>query len=195
MARTSSPKSEIDRLIDLASSNATPGRAAEEIPPAPHESSNRSLSLEDQKDPRPSMWRVLLQLRVLLPYLARVLPLLERGLLGTAVLSGGGNAPAGHDTSHFDREFEELQGANRDLTQQLRELANLSKSQIVEIQSLQDQVSAVNASVEKASRRHTEIAESIESLDKRVKGWAIAILVVLLGLIGAVVYLILNRPA
>jgi hypothetical protein len=192
MAKASSPKSEIDRLIDLASDTVKPGR----VPKDPESShpSNRSLSLEDQKDPRPSMWRVLLQLRVLLPYLARVLPLLERGLFGTGVLSGSANQGA-TEASHFDREFEELPGSHRDLTQQLRELTILSKGHIAEMQALQDQVGAVSASVEKATRRHTEIAESIESLEKLVKGWAIAILVVLLGLVGAVVYLILNRPA
>ena len=182
MVKASQKKSDIDRLIDLASDEAKPERILEEVPP----SSNRSLSLEDQKDPRPSMWRLLLQLRVLLPYLARVLPLLERGLLGTAVLSGGGSAPASVDVHRLDREIEEIQGSNRDLAHQL-------KNQSGELQALQERLGMLDASVARATQRQDEIAESVAALNKAVKGWAIVIVVLLLGLVGATIFLALNH--
>jgi len=183
MAKASQTKSEIDRLIDLASDEVKPGRVLKELPTTP----NRSLSLEDQKDPRPSMWRVLLQMRVLLPYLARVLPLLERGILGTAVLSGGA-APAAPDTSRLDREIEEIQGAHRDLAHQL-------KNQSADIQVLKERVGSLGASVARVTQRQDEMAESVGSLYKKAKIWAVIIIVLLLGLLGTTVFLIASRTS
>jgi hypothetical protein len=180
MAKTSRTKSDIDRLIDLASDETKPRQILEEIPPP----NNRSLSLEDQKDPRPSMWRVLLQMRVLLPYLARILPLLERGILGTAVLSGG-SAPPSVD-HHLDAEIEEIQGAHRDLAHQL-------KTQGGDIQALKERLGMIGASLAKTTQRQDEMAESLASLNKAVKIWAIVIIILLLGLLGATIFLALNH--
>src|SRR5271169_6796589 len=111
MSKSSNQVSEIDRLIELASDDRPPGPVVADHPV----SATRTLSLEDQKDPSPSMWRVLLQLRVLLPYLAKVLPLVERGLLGTNIT---GQAPS-VDTSHFDRGIAATQAAQRDMSSAL----------------------------------------------------------------------------
>ena len=58
------------------------------------------------------MWRLLIQLRVLLPYLAKVLPLVERSLLGTNIT---GHAAPTIDTSNLDRGIAGVGEAQRDL--------------------------------------------------------------------------------
>jgi hypothetical protein len=189
--KASGQVSEIDRLIELASDekpHSSPRSSKiEEISASRGRSSNHALSLEDRKEPAPSMWRVLLQLRVLLPYLARVLPLLERGVLGTNVLGGGGasHAPSA-DTSRFDRGIEDLQGAHRDLT-------TLLKSQTADIQQLQEQMTWLSRSLELETQRQEEISESVAALRRLVRAWAILVTVLLVALLGAVLFLTLSR--
>jgi hypothetical protein len=135
------------------------------------------------------MWRVLLQLRILLPYLARVLPLLERGVLGTNLLGGGNSAPApGLDTSRFDSGLEELQGAHRDLSTQL-------KNQTAEITHLQEQMTWLSRSLELETQRQAEIAETLASLKRLVRAWGIIVAVLLALLIGVVTFLAISKAA
>jgi hypothetical protein len=57
-----------------------------------------SLSLEKaEKGSHRSMWELLLQLRVVLPYLARLVPLLDRGIL-----------KPGPDLTEFNKGFDSL---------------------------------------------------------------------------------------
>jgi hypothetical protein len=183
MAKASKGVSEIDRLIELASDEPGRPRVAEDLPANPKMSSNLSLSIEDQKDARPSMWRVLLQLRVLLPYLSRLLPLVERGLLGT----GGTHSAADIDTSRFDNGIADVQASHRDVSLQL-------KNQTSEIKYLQEQLTWLSTSLEKETQRQEQIAETLASIKKLVILWGILVVAALLGLTGAVVYLILSRP-
>jgi hypothetical protein len=106
------------------------------------------------------MWRILLQLRVLLPYLAKVLPLVERGLLGTNIL--GQVAPQGAskiDTSNLEREIAGVGEAQRDLNTAV-------KAQTVELRELQEQVAVLAKSVEKDQLLHEEMAASLSALKK-----------------------------
>jgi len=176
MSKSSKQVSEIDRLIELASDEGPPGPAVAPV------SSTHALSLEDQKDPRPSMWRVLLQLRVLLPYLAKVLPLLERGLLGTNITGQAANV----DTSHFDRGIAATQAAQRDISGAL-------KTQTAEIKFMQGQLDSLSRSLEQETLQREQIAETLASLVKLVKTWAIAVLVLLATLIGLVGFALLEH--
>jgi hypothetical protein len=179
MSKSSKPVSEIDRLIELAS-DENPRAAALAIEDAP---TKNSLSLEDRKDSGPSMWRVLIQLRVLLPYLAKVLPLLERSLLGTNIT--GHSAPA-IDTSNLDREIAGVGDAQRDLNTAL-------KAQSADIHLLQEQVALLTRSMEKDVTRNEEIAASLTSLRKLVMTsvWVISVLLALL--IGLVAFAIFTH--
>jgi hypothetical protein len=168
--------SEIDRLIELASDERPRPSAVTEIPG----NKQHALSLEDQKDPRPSMWRVLLQLRVLLPYLSRVLPLLERSVLGTNVLSSNGSVPHKIDTSSFDKGLAVLEDGHKTLSVQL-------KDQAQEVKFLQEQVGWLSKSLEKDAKRQEEILESIGSLRRLVLILG-AILVVAVGALAALVF-------
>jgi hypothetical protein len=178
MSKTSKPVSEIDRLIELASDEKP--RAAVEADALPQ----HSLSLENQKDSGPSMWRILIQLRVLLPYLAKVLPLLERSLLGTNIT---GHAAPTIDTSNLDRGIAEVGEAQRDLKTAV-------KAQTGELHLLQEQVAALTKSFEKNLLLNDEIAVSLSALRKLVtiSVWVIFVLLALL--IGLVVFAIFAHP-
>jgi hypothetical protein len=167
--------SEIDRLIELASDEKPRSPVTTGIPG----NSSYSLSLEDRKDPRPSMWRVLLQLRVLLPYLSRVLPLLERGVLGTNVLSGAPGVQHKLDTTHFDEGLSGIEDAHKDLSVQL-------KSQASEIKFLQEQVGWLSKSLEKDALRQEETAAAIASLRRLVTILAVIGMILMAALIAVV---------
>src|SRR5277367_6329051 len=152
MSKSSKPVSEIDRLFELASDERPSGPAVTDDPVI----STHALSLEDQKDPRPSMWRVLLQLRVLLPHLVKVLPLIERRLLGTNFTGQAASV----DTSHFDRGIAATQAGQRDISSAL-------KTQTAEIQLLQEQLDSLSKSLETETLQREEIAITMHSLKKQ----------------------------
>jgi hypothetical protein len=187
MAKAAKQVSEIDRLIELASDAKSPAtKAPVHLIDAEGERPSRALSLEDRKDPRPSMWRALLQLRVLLPYVAKVLPLVERGLLGTNI---SGQAFSGHampgqhgaqaDTSRFDRGIAEVEGAHRDLTA-------VVKTQTGEIKFLQEQVTWLSESLEKNAFAQQELIAGMASLKKSITIAAVILAVLLGALFGLV---------
>ena len=124
------------------------------------------------------MWRVLIQLRVLLPYLVKVLPLVERGLLGTNIT---GRAAPTIDTSNLDREIAGVGEAQRDLNTAV-------KAQTADIHLLQEQVAALTRSVEKDLLLNEEIAASLTSLRKLATTSVSVIIVLLVVLIGLVVF-------
>jgi hypothetical protein len=179
MAKSTKQLSEIDRLIELASDEKPSAQAVAEEPV----SVTHALSLEDQKDPRPSMWRVLLQLRVLLPHLAKVLPLVERGLLGTNIT---GQAAPRLDTSHLDRGIAGIGDAQRDVNTAI-------KAQTGEIKAVQEQVIRLSKSLENRSFKQEELAELVLSLRKLVTILAAVMFVLLVVLIGLVGFALLGR--
>jgi hypothetical protein len=175
MSKPAKPVSEIDRLIELAS-DEKPHAAVEALP-------QHSLSLENQKDSGPSMWRVLIQLRVLLPYLAKVLPLVERGLLGTNIT--GHTAPT-IDTSSLDRGIAGVSEAQRDLKTAVN-------AQTTELHVLQKQVAALTQLAEKDLRFKEEVARNLASLRKLVTTSVWVIFVLLATLIALVAFAIFGH--
>jgi len=173
MSKSTKPLSEIDRLIELAS-DEKPRAAVQALP-------QHSLSLENEKDSGPSMWRVLLQLRVLLPYLARVLPLVERGLLGTNIT---GQSAQKIETSNLDRGITEVGEAQRDLN-------NAVKAQTAELRELQEKVAVLTKSVEESRARHEEMDVSLSALKKLTETSVtvtIALLLILTVLVGLLLF-------
>jgi hypothetical protein len=174
--------SEIDRLIELAS-DEKPHRAV--VTEMPHLKNGSQLPQiqEDPKDTKLSMWRILLQLRVLLPYLARLLPVLEKSVLGTNLLGGAAPVPHRLDTSRFDEGLAGLEGAHKNLTVQLENQSLEIKSQSASIKFLQEQVDWLGKAIKKQAERQEEIAAGIASLRRLAITWALVIVVVLATLI------------
>jgi septal ring factor EnvC (AmiA/AmiB activator) len=175
MSKSAKPVSEIDRLIELAS-DEKPRATVETLP-------QHSLSLENEKDSGPSMWRVLIQLRVLLPYLAKVLPLLERGLLGTNI-TGQVAAPK-IDTSNLDREIAGVGEAQRDLNTAV-------KAQTAEVRELQEQVAVLTKSLAKTQSLNEETAANLSAL-KKLTETSVTITIALLLILAVLVGLLLFR--
>jgi hypothetical protein len=170
MSRSSKPVSEIDRLIELAS-DEKPRAAADASP-------QHSLSLENQKDASPSMWRVLIQLRVLLPYLAKVLPLLERGLLGTNIT---GQAAPKIDTGNLERGIEGVGDAQRDLKTAVN-------AQALDLRLLQEQVAVLTTSAEKSVLLNEDLTSRLSSLRRLTATFAAVTIGLLMLLVGLVAF-------
>lgn len=130
------------------------------------------------------MWRLLIQLRVLLPYLAKVLPLLERSLLGTNIT---GHAAPTIDTTNLDRGIAGVGEAQRDLKTAVN-------AQAAELRLVHEQIAMLTRSFEKHLLLNEEIAASLSALRKllTISVWVIfALLAVLIGL---VVFAIFAHP-
>lgn len=113
------------------------------------------------------MWRSLLQLRVLLPYVSRLLPLLEGGFA---------HAP---DTRHLDRSVAEVQAANRELSQQVLDQTALVKR-------VEEQLSKLRETIERNAVDAQELSQTLRLLQKAVRTTAtvnIGLLVLLVGLV------------
>jgi hypothetical protein len=148
----------VSRLIELAS---------EEKP-----QSNTALALEAPKEPgRNSMWKILLQLKPLLPYLTRLLPLLE--------LVGVGQQQNAGLTHELRESVSGMQTSQSGLRAAIDE-------QAFQLKQLEDQLLRTRELTEKTSLM---VAGKIESLSKQmwIIGAALAVLlVILIAMVGAI---------
>lgn len=117
-----------------------------------------------EKGSRRSMWELLLQLRVLLPYLSHLLPLLDRGLK---------SAP---DFSEFTKGMAAIKTGTRDLETQAR-------NQALQLEQIEQQMGRLRTvhenSIEESRRLYTEF----QSLRRLLMGMSIVMCVLLLATI------------
>jgi hypothetical protein len=134
------------------------------------------LSLEKaEKGSHRSMWELLLQLRVLLPYLARLVPLLDRGLL-----------KAGPDLSEVTKGIAGIQDGSRDLEVQAR-------NQALQLERIEQQMGRLRVVHENSIEDSRRLQTDIQSLRRWMIAMAIAILVLLLATSGMVAFLVTHR--
>jgi hypothetical protein len=134
------------------------------------------LSLEKaEKGSHRSMWELLLQLRVLLPYLARLVPLLDRGLL-----------KAGPDLSEVTKGIAGIQDGSRDLEVQAR-------NQALQLERIEQQMGRLRVVHENSIEDSRRLQTDIQSLRRWMIAMAIAILVLLLAASGMVAFLVTHR--
>jgi hypothetical protein len=150
-APNSAHEAAVSRLIALAS----------EEKPQP----NTALALEAPKESgRNSMWKILLQLKPLLPYLTRMLPLLE--------LVGAGQQQNAGLTHELRESVSSMQARQSGLR-------NAIDDQSLQLKQLEDQLLRTRELTEKANLL---LAGKIESLSKQmwIIGSALAVLLVIL---------------
>ena len=129
------------------------------------EPSQPSLALEKtQKGAPRSMWELLLQLRVLLPYVTRLLPLLDPGFR---------SAP---DLSEVTKGIAGLQNGSRDLEVQTR-------NQALQLERIEQQMSRLRVAHENSIEESLQLLAEVRSLRSRMLGAATVILVLLLSTI------------
>src|SRR5271163_4237924 len=142
----------VDRLIDLASDD----KPAEILIP---EQANNS-----KENP---MWKVLLQLKPLLPHLTRLLPLLDLGLGSTQ------NAGLSNEVR---QTVAKIQAIQRDL--------NLAvQDQSLQLKLLEEELTRLSDASEKQAVAQTMLVENVESLAKLVRVVSIGLGVLLVALI------------
>jgi hypothetical protein len=124
-----------------------------------------SLALEKTRKGAPrSMWELLLQLRVLLPYLTRLLPLLDRGF-----------SPA-PDLGETAKGIAEMRTSSRDLEVQAR-------NQALQLERIEQQMSRLRVVHENSIEESRKFLAELRSLRSWLLGAAIVMFVLLLAMI------------
>jgi hypothetical protein len=157
--RGSVRESAVDRLIELASDEKTSSR-------------NTEMALEEPKDPN-AMWKALLQLKSVLPYVSRFLPLLE--------LIGVGQAQNTGISKELRENVTSIQTSQREVRVAVQD-------QSLEIKRLEDQITRLRETSEKNNFEHAELVEDVKSIGSLIRavGAGLAILlVVLILMVGA----------
>ena len=168
--RSGGHEAAVDRLIELASDPKAKAN------PAP------ALVLEEAKSAdRGSMWKVLVQLKAVLPYLSRLLPLLDARILPLLEMVG---------VSHPQNtaQFKELHESVGSVQSGQRELRLALQSQTVEIKRLEDELAQLREASIKAGQAQAALVEDVHSVRSLVRlvGTGLAILlVVLMVMVGA----------
>jgi hypothetical protein len=133
------------------------------------------LSLEKaEKGSHRSMWELLLQLRVLLPYLARIVPLLDRGLL-----------KASPDITELTKGMAEMQNGSRDLEVQAR-------NQALQLERIEQQMARLRAAHESGIEEIRRLSSETGSLRSWLFAMAILLVVLLLVCVGLLIFLLIH---
>jgi hypothetical protein len=137
------------------------------------------LALEKvEKGSKPSMWEVLLQLRVLLPYVSRLLPLLDGGL-------GGGLGNASPDLSEVHKGLAEMQTGNR-------ELEVMTRNHAVQLERIEQQMTRLRAVHENSLEESRLFFSDMRSLRRWVISMGIVLILLVLVTGGMVAFLFLH---
>jgi hypothetical protein len=139
------------------------------------EAALRPLSLEKaEKGSHRSMWELLLQLRVLLPYLARLVPLLDHGIF-----------KAGPDVNELSRGVATMQTSTRDLEVQAR-------NQALHLERMEQQMGQLRVVQESSIEETRKLVAEISALRRVFLTMAIVMAVLLGATVGMVTYLVVR---
>ncbi len=120
------------------------------------------------------MWELLLQLRVLVPYLVRIVPLLDRGLLkGSA------------DNTELSKGIAEMRNGSRDLEVQAR-------NQALQLERIEQQMARLRVVQENDMEESRRLSSEIRSLRSWLFAMAILIVVLLLVSVGLLTFLVIH---
>ncbi len=148
--------------------NRTPDDPVTEAPLPP-------LSLEKaEKGSHRSMWELLLQLRVLVPYLVRLVPLLDRGLL-----------KGSPDLTELTKGIAEMQNGSRDLEVQAR-------NQALQLERIEQQLSRLRVAQENEMEDSRRLSSEVRSLRSILFAMAILLVVLLLVVVGLLIFLVIH---
>jgi hypothetical protein len=146
------------------------------IPDPLAEASSPSLSLEKaEKGSHRSMWELLLQLRVLLPYIARLAPLLDRGLVKPSP-----------ELSELTKGIAGMQTSSRDLEVQAR-------NQALHLERIEQQMAALRVVHENSLEESRILFAELRSFRRSIFAIALVMVVLLAASVGMIVFLVI-RP-
>jgi hypothetical protein len=124
------------------------------------------------------MWELLLQLRVLLPYLARLVPLLDP-------LLDRGAGKASPELSELNKGLTAIQTGNRDLEVQAR-------NQALQLERIEQQMGRLRVVHENSMEESRKLFAEILSLRRGLFAMAIVVTVLLLLCVGMVTVLVMR---
>jgi hypothetical protein len=134
-----------------------------------------TLSLEKaEKGSHRSMWELLLQLRVVLPYLARLVPLLDRSILKPAP-----------DLTEFTKGLATMQTSSRDLEVQAR-------NQALQLERIEQQMGRLRIVHENSIEESRKLVNEISALRRVFLTMSIVMAVLLGATVGMVAYLLVR---
>jgi hypothetical protein len=152
-----------NRMPDVAAAEATP-------PPLPLEKA--------QKGSNRSMWELLLQLRTVLPYLARLVsllePLIDRGLLKPPPV-----------LTELNKELAAIQTGGRDLEVQVR-------NQALQLERIEQQMGRLQVVHENSMEESRKLYAEVQLLRRGLFAVAIVVVVLLLLCVGMVAVLVMH---
>jgi hypothetical protein len=143
--------------------------------PAP-EPALPSLALEKaEKGSRWSMWELLLQMRVLLPYIGQLVPLLDRGL-----------GKSSSELSEVAKGIALMQTSSRDLEVQAR-------NQALQLERIEQQLAGLRVVHENSLEESRILFAEFRSFRRSILAIAIVMVVLLAASAGMIVFLVI-RP-
>jgi hypothetical protein len=169
-------ESAVDRLIELASDEKPSATAPKEIERTTHELVVNASDGEKDLEENP-MWKMLLQFKSVLPYVARLLPLLDLG---------AGHTQSSALSTEVKHQVGELQSSHRDLRLTLQD-------QTLQLKRFEEQVTRMREATEKNAFEHSELVEDVKSMHALVKTAASILGILLVALIIMVGFLLAHK--
>ncbi len=176
------------RLVTPMSTAAVMDQHEFPVEPSEAENSNHDYALEESKGSAPSIWRSLLHLKLLLPYIGKLLPLLEGGFatVMTPALAAKPDLSEFHNSlDTVNRGFLDLQAGNRDIRIHVQE-------QAVQLKRIDDQLVRLRESTERQTMEHQELVEDLRSASKMVRGLSTAMIILLVVVTGMVAFMLFH---
>jgi hypothetical protein len=172
-------QSAVDRLIALAQEKpARPSAASDELTDL--ETVPLGLPSPRELEHNP-MWKALLQLRVFLPYVARLLEMSSPSQQQSTALST-------EVRSEMRQSVGALESSHRDLRLAVQD-------QTVEIKRIEETATRTREATERNALEVTELAEDVRSMRSLVKTALVILVLLFLGLIGTAIFLLVKfRP-
>jgi hypothetical protein len=154
-------------------------------PPPP----SRALAAPAAAKPKPAstLERAVNVFRAALPYVQRVLPLLD-GNVGTAV----SNVLAPRLQPHVPVDLAPIQSSLGELQAQHRELRNQVIEQNETLKKVEDQLQMVREATDRNTLEQEELIGDLKSVGRKVNVFAYLLLVLLLASVGMNVFLVLH---
>jgi len=121
-----------------------------------------------------SMWELIMQLRVLLPYLTRLVPLLDKGLLKAAP-----------DLGDVRAGLEELKTGSRGLNSQ-------SVSHSLQLERMEQQLTVLREAGDRSHKDLFELSTEVRRLNRRIRGLVGALVLAMALLIAVLVLQVLH---
>lgn len=174
----------INDLPELAvEAPAGSGASAEDAHPALQKTEKVALAIEESdpapiEEPRKGLLGLMGRVRSTLPFIARVLPLLDSGIATALAPVTSALAPQPQNNSKaIERSVSEMQAAQRDLRTHVQ-------NQTLQLKRVEEQLVRIREEVDHNNRENHDQIEQIRSTTGTLKGIGIAGIILLLAVLG-----------